>query len=359
MKILQITFNLSSGGGERFVVDLSNELSKTEEVVLLQIQSNDNLQNAHYLPELSERVKYINLGFQSGISLGVMIGVYKAIKKENPDVVNAHSTLITVSLAALLYRKTKYFHTLHSLAERCLGSLWLKPLYHYLYNKRVKAITISKTSNDSYTHFYTLYNSLTINNGRSPINLTEEYDHVKSEIESLKIHADDKVFIHVARLHPVKNHQLLFDTFKRLIEEGEHIILMIVGNGFENHLVFNNSFCKGIYLLGEKRNVGDYLACSDYFVLSSLKEGLPISLLEAMSTGLIPVSTPAGGVCDVIRDKENGYLSLTHNPEDFYNSVKEAIINTADINRKTIVDDYNREYSMKACAINYLKAYKQ
>ena len=57
MKILQLTYSLSSGGGERFVVDLSNELSKENEVILVQILSNENKLNAHYLPDVSERIK--------------------------------------------------------------------------------------------------------------------------------------------------------------------------------------------------------------------------------------------------------------------------------------------------------------
>lgn len=59
MKVLQLSYALSSGGG-RFVVDLSNELSKDHEVILVQILSNDNKLNAHYLPDVSERIKYVN-----------------------------------------------------------------------------------------------------------------------------------------------------------------------------------------------------------------------------------------------------------------------------------------------------------
>ena len=56
MKILQLTYSLTAGGGERFVVDLSNELSKNNEVILVQILSNNNKLNAHYLPDVSKRI---------------------------------------------------------------------------------------------------------------------------------------------------------------------------------------------------------------------------------------------------------------------------------------------------------------
>ncbi len=357
MKILQITFNLSSGGGERFVVDLSNELSQREDVVLIQIQSNINPANAHYLQDLSKKVRYVNLGCNEGMSWGVMCKLYRLIKKEKPNVVNAHCTLLPIALAAITYRKPCYFHTLHSLAERCLGSKWLKPIYKYLYLHRVQPITISETCKESYEKLYLLHNSKVIKNGRSPIKITEQHSEVQDGVSRLKLHQDDRVFIHVARFHPVKNHALLFSTFKQLIEEGQHVILLVVGNGFDGHPVFNNEFCKGIYLLGEKRNVGDYLSCADYFVMSSLKEGLPISLIEAMSMGVIPVSTPAGGVCDVIRNHENGYLSKSHNPDDFYITVKEAIINSSNVTAEVIKKEYISNYSIERCAAEYIHIY--
>lgn len=357
MKIVQITFNLSSGGGERFVVDLSNELSKTEEVVLVQIQSNEDSHNAHYLPELNPQIKYVNLGFKEFVSFAVINKIYRTIKKECPDVVHAHCTLLPLAMAAILYKKPVYYHTLHSLAERCLGPAYLKPLYKYLYKNKVKAINISDICNESYERLYNLHNASVINNGRSPVIHSELLEDVKREVGELKLHEDDKVFIHVGRFHPVKNHKLLFETFKRLIVEGEHVILLVVGNGFERHEVYNNDFCNGIYFLGEKRNVGDYLICSDCFVMSSLKEGLPISLLEAMSVGLIPVSTPAGGVCDVIVNHKNGYLSKSHEPSDFYESVKETIGNVANITKEKIINDYNENYSMKACSEHYRALY--
>lgn len=357
MKILQVTFNLSSGGGERFIVELSNELSQTNDVVLVQIQSNEDAHNAHYLPDLSKQIEYVNLGFNEGASWGVMTKLMRIIKQEKPDVVHAHCTLLPISLAALFYREPKYFHTLHSTAERCLGSSYLKPLYSLLYRKYVQAITISQTCNDSYDQLYHLNNAKVITNGRAPIIPTEAVEEVRKEVEALKLHSDDEVFIHVGRFHPVKNHTLLFETFKRVIDEGTHVILLVVGNGFEGHEVFNKDYCRGIYLLGEKRNVGDYLLNADCFVMSSIKEGLPISLLEAMSAGLIPVSTPAGGVCDVIVNHLNGYLSKTHEPEDFYNTVKEALENVAGVKPEEVKMEYQEKYSITECARKYKRLY--
>jgi glycosyltransferase involved in cell wall biosynthesis len=60
---------------------------------------------------------------------------------------------------------------------------------------------------------------------------------------------------------------------------------------------------------GHVHDVPDFLRASDIFVLSSLQEGMPNSLLEAMACGLPPVATRIGGVVDIIRDGENGVLA--------------------------------------------------
>ena len=357
MKILQLTYSLSSGGGERFVVDLSNELSKNNEVILVQILSNNNKLNAHYLPDVSKRIKYVNLESSKGLSLEVLWKVYRTIVKYKPDVVHAHCSLLALALAAIIYPKAKYFHTLHSLAHRCLDKKWLKPVYEFLYKYRVLPVTISKTCLESYKEFYHLGNGALITNGRSPVYTTSDENSVKTEIGKFKLHPDDKVFLHVARVHPVKNQQLLFDTFDRLIYEGEHVLLVVIGKGYDKEPFVKYNAHPGIHLLGEKRNVGDYLASSDYFIMSSKMEGLPISLLEAMSMGVIPVSTPAGGVCDVIRNGENGYLSVSHTANDYYHTVKDAIANSKKVSSIAIKQEYQEHYSMVACAKKYFQLF--
>jgi glycosyltransferase involved in cell wall biosynthesis len=59
---------------------------------------------------------------------------------------------------------------------------------------------------------------------------------------------------------------------------------------------------------GHVANVAEFLRASDVFVLPSLQEGMPNSLLEAMACGLPPVATRIGGVVDIVRDGENGIL---------------------------------------------------
>lgn len=366
MKILQIIYSLSSGGGERFVVDLCNELvlNVEDDIYLLTINDDKEVSNMHYYSSLSSQVKYLNIGAKSGLSLKAVWGVYKKIKEINPDVVHLHCSLILLFLPVLLLPNVKYFHTLHSIAEKCISFQWLKNIQKVIYRKKVVPITISKYCNDSFRLYYGLDNAICIENGRSAVGVTTKSKIVSDEIqgyvnviESRMINKQKcPVFVHVARYAKEKNQTLLFDSFNRLSQKGFAFLLIVIGNNYQNS-PYKNFTSDCIKILGEKKNVGDYLVCSNYFVLSSLYEGLPLSLLEAMSVGCVPISTPAGGVVDVIENGTNGYVSPSFGEEDFYNTILTALSHDYHTLSANAVNTYQERFSMTKCALSYKRAY--
>lgn len=91
MKILHIIYSLSSGGAERFLVDLANELSQREDcdVRLLILKTDQDERNVFYKNELCIRVHLESLGIRK-MSLSLFFKLYHFIKKENPDIVHIH-----------------------------------------------------------------------------------------------------------------------------------------------------------------------------------------------------------------------------------------------------------------------------
>lgn len=352
MKILQIIYSLSSGGGERFVVDLCNRLAETEgnEVVLLTVCDSNIPQMVHYLPDLCNKVRFENLHKSKGLSLGSMFGVYSFIKKEKPDVVHLHSNMLLCYPTFLLYRKCKYIHTLHSVATYCAGNKVCKVINSLFYKKRVQPITISSICQKSYVELYGSSEAIQITNGREAL--------VPSGNLPSDVHLADakSVFIHVARCAPVKNQPRLFRAFDRLYSEGESFELLCLGSNYDEYIDKYKEHPQ-IHILGEKRNVADYMALADYFVLSSNFEGLPLTLLEAMSLGVTPISTPAGGVADVIRDGENGYMTNGFEDEEYYQKIKQAIHEFGRFSKEKIKQEYEEHYSMKVCADKYMQMY--
>lgn len=356
MKILQIIYSLCSGGAERFVVDLSNQLAvnPNNEVVLLTVNALDNPQSAHYLPDVNPKVKVRSLN-DKGLTPSALWGIYRAVKDEKPDVVHLHSNMVLIYLPVLLGTRSKYVHTLHNLAHKCLTWGWCKPINKWLYNNRVKAITISEECHNSFTTLYGDTNDTLIVNGREKIETTAALPEIRKELNAI-LKSGAPVFINVARCHPQKNHPVLFETFERLTAEGCDCQLLVVGAHHEaNAEKYRNH--PNIHIIGERRNVADYLAYADYFILSSGYEGLPLTLLEAMSMGCIPVCTPAGGIKNVIRNGENGFLAKGFESADLHASIKEALQNASTINRNAIIKEYEKDYSMRTCAEKYYGAY--
>ena len=346
----------------RFVVDVCNELAKNKknDVYLLVIRDLKIPKNRHYLPELSKDVKCLNVGTTKGLCWKSVMGVYKTIKEIKPDVVHAHCDLTLLYLPSLLYKKTIYVHTLHTIAENNIVHKKLRSFQRLLYRKYIQGITISNICQKSFVDFYNLENSSKcIVNGRAKMLQTSMFENVKAEIEGYKNGENIPVFIHVGRYYPEKNQKRLFDAIEKLHNDGKEFLLIVLGINYENspHMYLNET--NYVKILGAKNNVSDYLACADYFLLSSDWEGLPLAMLEAMSMGCIPISTPAGGVVDVIRDGKNGLLCPTFDATDYYNTVCKVFDKDFAISREVVICDYEENYTMEVCVNKYYDVYKK
>lgn len=358
MKILQLIFSLSSGGAERFSIDLSNELSKNNEVYLCVIQTDLDKNLSFFKSQINERIKYINLGCTKGINFKTFFTIFKVLKTIKPDIVHAHlNTKIYLFLPSLLFKnRIKFVHTIHNLAYKDVGFEWQKRINNFFYKRNIiSAVAISIECKTSFVEFYEHSNVNLVENGVAKPTATDRLYSVKKEIENLKNKKSDKVFIHIARYSEQKNQNLLITVFNRLIEEYQGVILVIIGNHFDTDSAkeLRNSSKKGIFYLGPKINISDYLLISDAFILSSLWEGLPISLLEAMSCGVIPVCTPAGGIPDVIKDETLGYLSKGFTEQGLYDAAIKCINNMSQFDREFLKNYFNLYFSIKKCANEY------
>lgn len=362
MRILQVIYELNPGGAERFVVDLSNELARIgEEVFLCMLigeKEGDNITfNKRFL---NKNVHYINLGTKPGFKMSTFIKVHKLLSAVKPDIVNFHLNVIPYFFfEALFKREIKMFHTLHNIAEATVGTLQ-KPLNRFYYKtNRIIPITISKQCDKSYRRFYKLTNSICINNGRSEIHSSDMFEITRMEVDSYKNYYNDHIFIHVASLSKVKNQELLIKAFNILAEEGVHFILLVIGRGYDNRdgLRLKKMACSKIVFLGIKSNVGDYLLNSNAFCLTSLYEGLPISLLEAIACGCIPICTPVGGIPDVIDEAKTGYLSNEVTLESYLSALRKYIMNPNLISKQRLIEYFKLNYSIESCTAAYLSAY--
>lgn len=362
MRIVQLVFTLGSGGAAKFVVNLSNELAEMgHDVTVVQLR-NDQIEefDIHFNRKfLSENVGYVNLGLTRGYTLRKSLAVMRAITQLSPDIVNSHINLLPYYYPmSLCQSKIKFVHTLHNLAEKETSNRIQQKINRWFYkNKYIVPVTISDECRESFIKLYGVYDVDRVNNGCPIAKKTEDFVKVDKEIKSYKKSPQTKVFLHVARFGEAKNQSMLVSAFNKLVAEGRDIILIIIGDGFDStegkHL--KDTACDRIHFLGVKSNVSDYLLNSDYFVMSSFWEGLPISLIEAMSVGLIPISTPAGGIVNVIKDEINGFLSQNFSEQSFINAIKRGL--EIPIDKRIVIESYQKGFSMTQCALEYEKIY--
>lgn len=111
---------------------------------------------------------------------------------------------------------------------------------------------------------------------------------------------------------PCKGLNFLIEAWRDVINVFSDARLLLLGNGptMEDmkKLAMTLGIADSVEFCGRVSQITDYLHATDVFVLPSLQEGMPNSLLEAMACGLPVVATRIGGVVDIVKDGENGIL---------------------------------------------------
>jgi len=147
--------------------------------------------------------------------------------------------------------------------------------------------------------------------------------------ESIGLEPKSFVFGTVGRLAPTKGQSYLIEAFANVKREIPTAQLILIGTGRSESQLKEQAHEMGltnsIHFLGQRSDIPRILRAMDVFVLSSLAEGMPRSLLEAMAAGVPCVGTNVGGTPEILADGEFGYLVQ---PKDV-NALADAMIGFA------------------------------
>lgn len=123
----------------------------------------------------------------------------------------------------------------------------------------------------------------------------------------------DFVAVQVARLHVLKDHQTALRAIQQVAQQQPNVRLLIVGEGDQRAAIEaairDRKLGQNVLLAGNRSDIADLLAASDVFLMSSISEGIPLTIIEAMAAGLPVVSTAVGGIPEMIEHAENGFLA--------------------------------------------------
>lgn len=363
MKIFEIIPQLSSGGAERFTIDLCNELSKKHEVTLVVLHSVEKF--GFYADELASNVRLVSMDKRMGFDISLLFRLWRLIKKEKPDVVHTHlNGIIYISLSAAINRRVVYCHTVHTTADKEAGSSFVcRGVRRLLFKTKLSIpITISEESHRSFLDFYGI-DAPMIDNGRNiPMNLKLSAN-VVDEFKTYRRSDKTRVLVCLARMYPVKRHTLLAKVTAQLYDEGYDFTVLAIGSTSQTDIVEEVKGLKSdnFYILGERKNPLEYLKAADAYALCSSYEGLPISLIEALGVGAVPVCTPVGGIVNLVHDGENGILAAGLEEDDYYNAMKRFL----DLDDEALcamskkAKESYAPFSMTECAQKYVSLFEK
>jgi glycosyltransferase involved in cell wall biosynthesis len=138
-----------------------------------------------------------------------------------------------------------------------------------------------------------------------------EYD-AETERNALGLPSDYMVFGTAANFAPHKDFPTMLKAFNEYLSTGGKGKLLLVGGGkgFDEsvRLAENLGITKDTIFTGFKEDVAKYLKCMDIYIVTSSSEGLNTSIIDAMHASLPIIASKVGGIPELVRNGENGYL---------------------------------------------------
>lgn len=363
MKIMHIVPSLYTGGAEKFCIDICNDLAKDPEnvVYLCSLEKLNDKQQIMY-DKIAKNVHFISMN-KVGKQPTLIFDLFKMLKEIKPDITHTHLRAQLYAAFGLIVNKIPNVHTVHSLAckETTTGKRKLYSLLYHFFNFTPVSIgqevlkSVQKEYGQSYVNV--------IDNGVKKLESTNAFDEIKEYVKSLQNSSDTKIFVNIGRVYPIKNQKLLIGAFDKLLDDGIDAHLLIIGSRiivpqYAKECEEMVRHPQNVHFLDEKSNVSDYLLCADSFCLSSSHEGMPMTILEAMSIGLPTIATPVGGIPDILDDGINGYIASDVTVQAYYMTLKRFLENS-DLNKKTIIHKFDTHYSIAITTKRYYSLYKR
>lgn len=310
---------MAMGGAQKVLLDQAGWFSvQGYEVKAVFFYDRENLherwssQAAFPILNLKAYRKGANIVVNAFMLLVGLLRLWSLLRREKPQIVEAftHDANLLVLPVAWLAGVPVRMATHHGVVE---GSGRLREKTHaWLVNHfAAHLVAVSdRIRNNAIQEGIRAEKITVIPNGITPLQV-QGVDRLNIR-KQMGLGADDVVLIAVGRLVYQKAHEYLVAAMSDVAPHMPTVRVWICGDGFLREdlaaQIKANGLEKSVKLLGTQYDIAKYLAAADVFVLPSRWEGLPISMLEAMSIGLPVIATRVEGVTEVIEDRVQGVL---------------------------------------------------
>src|SRR6267143_1226212 len=286
IKVVHIVPMLSPGGAERVAVHIVRGLNRERyEPVVVSFTGRLESDLDRLLEEAGIEVRY--LGKRPGFDYRMYQRLPGVLSDCRPDIVHTHLHVLRYALPfMLLLRRASLLHTVHNMAEREVEprGRWIQ---RYAFNHGVFPVAVGE---------------------EVALSLERLYGIQRCRVIANCIPMD----CYACPQTPQKNHALLLKAFAQGPASDPNAHLVLVGEGALREQLEQQAKNLGVagqaHFLGLRADIPDVLGAMDVFVLSSDYEGNPLSVMEAMASGLPIVSTAVGGVPNLIESGKEGLI---------------------------------------------------
>ncbi|HSY98651.1 MAG TPA: glycosyltransferase [Terriglobales bacterium] len=309
MKIVQLLPSLEIGGMERLAVDLARQQKAEGHQPSIYCSSHPG----QFAAQASAAgVPVYSFGKTTGFSLRLIRDLASRLRLDRPDVLHAHNALVLhyAVAAARLARVPVVVNTRHG------GNSNWDPHCERIWRHAVRWIDSLVFVSEGVREFYVTRDRLSrrntsvIYNGIDVGKFASRPAHPTPALPTFRVGS-------VGRLVPAKDHVTLIRSFAIVSAAMPAAELHILGDGPCRATISQTAESLGItnrvFLHGASLDVPGFLSTLDLFVLSSIDEGLPISLMEALAAGLPVVSTRLPGLTELAPENiVAGYCTPGH-----------------------------------------------
>jgi glycosyltransferase involved in cell wall biosynthesis len=351
MRIVTLINGLNNGGAEKFAVELCNELSIDHEVYLL-VKSpiNDSM-----IPprKISARVHLIEFNSIKKWDLLFFLKLLFRIIRLKPQIIHLHSSLLVfyTFFYPVLFWRCRIFQTIHNqVTPAYIKVLKLVKAMRKLGCKMEQVVISEKIKQDYLTAFPGMPFSVIENGIKSLESVVEEQSGDASRRKKL---------LAIGHFGPAKRFDALV-TVMGMPEISARYSLEIIGEEKGDAKPVTtfilSKALENVQLLGLQEHVVEYLKRADALVIWSSFEGMPLVMLEALSVGCPIISSPVGGIPDVIVSGVNGILTKGLDQRDLvealnrFGDLTDLQLNTIRNNNQQLFKD---RFSIETCAKNY------
>ena len=356
MKVIQVIPQFGLAGAEIMCENLIYSLKELGNDVIVVSLYDYHSAITERLEKSGFSIKYLDK--KKGFDVSIIPKLYHLFKEEKADVIHTHLYVLKYTVPAAILSGIKcQVHTVHNIAEKEVRPKEQKVNSIFYKYCHVIPVALSSKIKTSILNVYPLSseNVPVVFNG---IDLRKCY--IKTDY---KLKEDIFKILHIGRFSEQKNHLGLIKGFYLFHKQYPESQLLLIGDGEllpeVKLLVAEYKLEDSIIFLGLKDNVYQYLHETDVFILPSKYEGMPMTLIEAMGTGLPIIASNVGGIPDLLENNKSALLISCNE-----NEICDALIKFR--NNEQLRCEYglyalkkSKKFSSQKMAEKYLRIYKK